>query len=235
MNPLLLLVALGSLGIGVKELLTRNKTQNNPTKKTELGANSVPNSSQYIGSQKSNPIVQATQITPTATSTPKPTYNPDIESFINNIRVGRTQTQFTNIPQDLKDAVTSVSASKNINPSLLYALANKESNMQNIAQTGGGLGRGYFQIDLGQQPGVTEQQAYDPNYSAGFAADKILNDLNYFKTKGSDNPVTRGTRAYNAGRTGASKLTLTNQDQTINPVNYDWWNKFQNYLGDYNY
>jgi hypothetical protein len=44
--------------------------------------------------------------------------------------------------------------------------------MQNIAQSGG-LGRGVFQIDLGKNPGVSEAQAFNPTFSANFAANML--------------------------------------------------------------
>ena len=44
--------------------------------------------------------------------------------------------------------------------------------MQNIAQPGG-QGRGVFQIDLGANPQVSEAQAFNPTYSANFAANML--------------------------------------------------------------
>lgn len=64
----------------------------------------------------------------------------------------------------------------------------RESGFQNIAEVGGGKGRGVFQIDLGAHRNVTEAQAFDVSWSANYAAtllrqnvaifDKTIPDLN---------------------------------------------------------
>jgi RHS repeat-associated protein len=61
-------------------------------------------------------------------------------------------------------------------PNLLAAIAIRESGFQNIAQEGG-LGRGVFQIDVGQNPSVTEAQANDVTYSANFAANMLATNM----------------------------------------------------------
>jgi len=64
-----------------------------------------------------------------------------------------------------------------IDPNLLAAVAVRESGFRNIPQSDGGLGRGIFQIEIGQNPSVTEQQAYDISYSANFAAHMLATNL----------------------------------------------------------
>lgn len=66
---------------------------------------------------------------------------------------------------------------------IVAAIGIRETYFQNIAEYGSDgkdatnhLGRGVFQIDLGQNPGVTEGQAFDIQFSAHFASDKITAD-----------------------------------------------------------
>lgn len=81
--------------------------------------------------------------------------------------------------------VKSAAASNNIPPSILFAIGMRESGFKNTNQTGGGMGRGVFQIDIGKNPHVTEAQANDIVFAANFAA-KMLAD-NY-RTLGNKFP-----------------------------------------------
>jgi len=59
---------------------------------------------------------------------------------------------------------------------MLAAIGVRESGFRNIAELGGGAGRGVFQIDLEKNKGeVTEEQAFDLEFAANWAA-KTLAD-----------------------------------------------------------
>lgn len=62
-----------------------------------------------------------------------------------------------------------------ISAALLAAIGIEESGFQNIAQRGGGDGRGIFQIDIGRNPSVTEQEAFDFNFAADWVASYLRN------------------------------------------------------------
>jgi hypothetical protein len=49
----------------------------------------------------------------------------------------------------------------------------RETGARNIPEQGGGMGRGYFQIDLGAHPKVTEAQAYDPSFARQFRGSPV--------------------------------------------------------------
>jgi hypothetical protein len=54
---------------------------------------------------------------------------------------------------------------------MLAAIGVRESGFRNIAELGGGPGRGVFQIDLEKNKGeVTEEQAFDLEFAANWAA-----------------------------------------------------------------
>jgi RHS repeat-associated protein len=64
-----------------------------------------------------------------------------------------------------------------INPNLLASIGIRESGFRNVLEQGGGLGVGIFQIDLGQNPSVTQAQAFNINFAARFAANKLASDM----------------------------------------------------------
>ena len=71
-----------------------------------------------------------------------------------------------------------------------------------IRQRGFGLGRGMFQIDIGQHKSVTEDEAFDPNFAANFAANLLKEG---FDRTGSWEGALRyynGGPAYNSNRPG---------------------------------
>ena len=70
-------------------------------------------------------------------------------------------------------------AAHGIDPGMLAAIAIRETGVRNIPQQGGGDGRGLFQIDIGQNPSVTEKKAYDVTYSANFAAKMLASNMSY--------------------------------------------------------
>jgi RHS repeat-associated protein len=62
-----------------------------------------------------------------------------------------------------------------VDPRFLAAVGVRESGLPanpDVVQAGGS-GRGLFQIDLGAHPGVTVAQAFDPGYSANYAANLL--------------------------------------------------------------
>lgn len=142
------------------------------------------------------------------------TINPLYTNFLNNVLNGRTQQQ-ANVPQDLRDASNTAATKYNMPASILLALANTETGMKNINEIGGGLGRGYFQIDLGQHPNITQDQAMDPNFAADYAANLLNNRVSRY------NNVSNGVRKYNGG--------------LKNPKTLDYLNKYIENLGNYSY
>ncbi len=73
--------------------------------------------------------------------------------------------------------IQAAAATNGIAPSLLAAIGIRETGFRNIPQIGDGLGRGVFQIDLGQNPSITEAQAYDVSYAANFAATTLATNM----------------------------------------------------------
>jgi len=85
-----------------------------------------------------------------------------------------------------KSASTIVEAAAKLHgipPSLLFAVGIRETGFQNVKQTGGGDGRGVFQIDIGKNPHVSESQAMDMQFSANFAANMLSNNKSYLQRK----------------------------------------------------
>jgi hypothetical protein len=69
------------------------------------------------------------------------------------------------------DTIQNAADANNVDPALLAAITVRETGARNIPEhKKGGKGRGYFQIDLGVHPNVTEAQAYNPTFAANFAA-----------------------------------------------------------------
>ena len=71
------------------------------------------------------------------------------------------------------DMLQTAADANNVDPALLAAIGIRETGFQNIPQSGGGQGAGIFQIDLGQNPNVTSQQAFNPAWAANFAANML--------------------------------------------------------------
>jgi hypothetical protein len=59
---------------------------------------------------------------------------------------------------------------------VLAAIGIHETGFQSKDEIGGGLGRGVFQIDLGQNPNVTEEQANDLEWAAAFVAKNLAHN-----------------------------------------------------------
>ena len=63
-------------------------------------------------------------------------------------------------------------AGTDIDWTMVAAIGIRETGFRNIAERNGGLGRGIFQIDIGQNK-VTESQAFDPTFAANWAANRL--------------------------------------------------------------
>lgn len=68
-----------------------------------------------------------------------------------------------------------VSSKYNVPTAILSAVAKQESGFDPSIRQPDGLGRGMFQLDLGQHKDVTEADAFDPNFAADYAA-KLLRE-----------------------------------------------------------
>lgn len=80
--------------------------------------------------------------------------------------------------------IQSASMANGIAPGLLGAIGIRETNFSNVAEKDPGdgkphLGRGYFQIDLGGNKGVTEAQAFNLKFSSNFAAHLLSSNMSY--------------------------------------------------------
>jgi hypothetical protein len=64
-----------------------------------------------------------------------------------------------------------------IDPALLGAIAIRETGFRDIPQSGGGLGRGVFQIDIGRNPSVTEAEAFNTTFAADWAANLLSTNM----------------------------------------------------------
>lgn len=168
---------------------------------TVKGRNNVPSYPQNSVVPVS-PIPQPIQAVPTPQIqqpvAPTSYVEPHFQTFMQNIEPTYTNPRTVQeLPSDLRDAIAGVSGKSGIPSALLAAISQQETGLRNIPQHFGGLGRGYFQIDLGQHPDVTEQQAMDPNFAAEFAANLLLNRMKTYS--GTSTPVTNAIRAYNGG------------------------------------
>lgn len=63
---------------------------------------------------------------------------------------------------------------------VLAAIGMRETYFRNIDQYGDGLGRGIFQIDIGQNPSVSADDARDINFAADWAWNKLSSDMNKY-------------------------------------------------------
>jgi soluble lytic murein transglycosylase-like protein len=110
------------------------------------------------------------------------------------------------------DALSAAGENDDIPPELLGAIGIRESNFTANAVQQDGHGRGAFQIDccgdIGNKPpahpGVSQQQAFDVNFAANFAADLLSSSMNRWSNFGNiAGPA--AIRDYNAG----SRYTAT--------------------------
>jgi RHS repeat-associated protein len=91
----------------------------------------------------------------------------------------------------------------NVDPALIAAIGVRETGFQNIAQYGGGLGRGVFQIDLGANPQISESEAYNVPLSAEIAGSMLARNMESIASHHSNlsrGQITQATAAsYNFG------------------------------------
>jgi hypothetical protein len=74
-----------------------------------------------------------------------------------------------------KDILQAAGDATGINWELLAAIGVQESGFSNVHEASGGLGVGVFQIDLGQNPGVSAKQAGNLGWAANWAASTLAN------------------------------------------------------------
>lgn len=75
--------------------------------------------------------------------------------------------------------INNAASSNGVNPHLLAAVGVRESGLPanpDVVQPNGS-GRGLFQIDLGAHPGVSVAQAFDPSFSANYAANLLSTNM----------------------------------------------------------
>jgi hypothetical protein len=72
--------------------------------------------------------------------------------------------------------IVAAALNAHIDPALLAAIALRETDFRNIDQANG-LGRGWFQIDLGAHPSVTWAQAHDLTFAANYAANILATNM----------------------------------------------------------
>jgi RHS repeat-associated protein len=73
--------------------------------------------------------------------------------------------------------ISAAALANGIDPALLAAIGIRETGYQNIAQQGGGDGKGVYQIDTGKNPSVTSAQAYDIQYASNYAANMLSSNF----------------------------------------------------------
>ena len=77
------------------------------------------------------------------------------------------------------NTISSAAAANGIDPALLAAIGVRESGFRNVWQSGGGMGAGVFQIDLGANPNVTAAQAFNVPFAANYAAGMLASNSAY--------------------------------------------------------
>jgi soluble lytic murein transglycosylase-like protein len=92
---------------------------------------------------------------------------------------------------------------------MLAAIGVRESGFRNIAELGGGPGRGVFQIDLEKNKGkVTEEQAFDLEFAANWAAKTLAQNAETLAASyglGGQRLWTLVIASYNAGLKGVTE------------------------------
>jgi hypothetical protein len=76
------------------------------------------------------------------------------------------------------DIIVTAANSHGIDPALLGAVALRETDFRNIDQPDG-MGRGWFQIDLGAHPDISWAQAHDLVFAANWAANYLADNMAY--------------------------------------------------------
>src|SRR5690606_2103899 len=78
---------------------------------------------------------------------------------------------------DNMQRIASVLSTKGMSAGWLMAIGLRESGAGDFMKEPGGKGRGWYQIDLGQHPQVSETQAMNFEWATGFVSDLLNNAL----------------------------------------------------------
>ena len=92
---------------------------------------------------------------------------------------GANSTAINNYYNKYQTPINNAANANGVSQNLLAAVGVRESGLPanpDVIQ-GNGNGRGLFQIDLGVNPGVTVAQAFNPSYSANFAANMLSTNM----------------------------------------------------------
>ena len=121
------------------------------------------------------------------------------------------------------DTIQDAAVAHGIDPAMLAAVGIEESRFRNVPQNGG-QAVGIWQIDLGQHPEVTAQQASDPVWAANWVANQLASNMNYmgnrFSAFNADQVAQAAAAAYNIGRGGISGNPATIDNGTQPDWNY---------------
>ncbi len=79
--------------------------------------------------------------------------------------------------REFESVLRSAGEAFSVDWSILAAIGIRETGFQNIAEIGGGGGRGVFQIDITRNRGVTEEQAFNIDRAARWTAQNLYNNL----------------------------------------------------------
>jgi uncharacterized protein RhaS with RHS repeats len=74
------------------------------------------------------------------------------------------------------NTISEAANANGIDPALLAAVGVRETGFQNIWQSGGGMGAGVFQIDLGINSDITPDQAFNVAFAANYAAGMLASN-----------------------------------------------------------
>ena len=100
--------------------------------------------------------------------------NPTVQSALTTAKADMSG---VNRAIDNWDVIANAANAHNIDPAMLAGIGIRETDFRDINQSGGGLGRGVFQIDIGEHPDVTEAEANDINFAANYAANILQQNM----------------------------------------------------------
>lgn len=153
--------------------------------------------------------------TPSANSSATPSANVPVANGIAPLP-GKQGERTNEVPMDSMDRthvskgtpswvvpiLQKVSRKYNIPTSILSAVAKQESGFIANRVQPDGLGRGMFQLDLGQHADVTEDEAFDPNFAADYAAKLLREGFDRTGTWAGALRYYNGGGGYNSNRPG---------------------------------
>ena len=94
---------------------------------------------------------------------------------------GANGSAINNYYNNYQAPINNAANSNGVDPNLLAAVGVRESGLPanpDVVQANGN-GRGLFQIDLGGNPNVSTAQAFDPTFSANFAANMLSSNMSF--------------------------------------------------------